>query len=105
MDVVHPHQNFYADDVLVHNRFVPSPCCFKGSTQVQLVSGEHKSIKDIEIGEEVLTYNVDTSEYETGEVTYTTQQNFQTMYQEMNQLGRRNGILVYKWKYRCPFYT
>jgi len=68
LDVVTPHQNFYANDVLVHNRFIPS-CCFQGSTQVQLGNGDHKAINEIEIGDVVRTYNVETSEYGSSTVT------------------------------------
>lgn len=59
---VEGNHNFYANEHLVHNR------CFVAGTEISLANGDVKNIEDVSIGEEVLTYNVDTKEIEAGEV-------------------------------------
>ena len=50
------NHNFYAEDFLAHNRFVP-PCCFAAGTQILLSNGDSKDIEDIVVGDEVMGWN------------------------------------------------
>jgi len=59
---VENNHNFYANKILVHNK------CFVGGTLVTLVNGETKVIENINVGEEVLTFNESTKETELGVV-------------------------------------
>jgi intein/homing endonuclease len=49
--VVENNHNFFANDLLVHNR------CFIAGTKITLSNGEYKNIEYIKVGDEVLTYN------------------------------------------------
>ena len=49
---VDSNHNFFANNVLVHNRF-----CFVAGTQITLEGGSKKNIEDIVIGDEVLSFN------------------------------------------------
>lgn len=53
---VKDNHNFYANDFLVHNRFVP-PCCFIAGTEIKLANGDSKNIEDIIVGDEVIGWN------------------------------------------------
>lgn len=55
------NHNFYANEYLVHNRG-----CFIAGTDILLSNGDNKNIEDIQIGEEVLTYNEKTNLTEPG---------------------------------------
>ena len=46
------NHNFFANNILVHNRF-----CFVAGTQITLEGGSKKNIEDIVIGDEVLSFN------------------------------------------------
>jgi intein/homing endonuclease len=46
------NHNFFANNVLVHNRY-----CFIAGTKITLENGDIKNIEDIEVGDIVLTYN------------------------------------------------
>jgi hypothetical protein len=46
------NHNFFANNVLVHNRF-----CFVAGTKITLEGGSKKNIEDIVIGDEVLSFN------------------------------------------------
>ena len=46
------NHNFFANNVLVHNRY-----CFIAGTKITLENGDTKNIEDIEVGDIVLTYN------------------------------------------------
>ena len=46
------NHNFFANNVLVHNRF-----CFVAGTQITLEGGSKKNIEDIVVGDEVLSFN------------------------------------------------
>lgn len=46
------NHNYFANNVLVHNRF-----CFVAGTQITLEGGSKKNIEDIVIGDEVLSFN------------------------------------------------
>ena len=59
---VDTNHNFYANEFLVHNR------CFVAGTEILLANGDVKNIEDIEVGEEVLTFNLDTNSTEAGQV-------------------------------------
>ncbi len=57
---VEAHHNYYANDVLVHNR------CFPAGTKITLDDNSLKNIEDVIIGENVLTYNEETGFNESG---------------------------------------
>lgn len=61
---VTPHNNFLADDVLVHNK----GGCFTAGSMVTMSDGSERRIEEVAIGDEVLTYNELTEEQEPGEV-------------------------------------
>lgn len=61
-DVVDNH-NFYANDMLVHNR------CFVAGTKVSMADGSFKNIEDVAVSESVQSYNWNTNEYEFKTVT------------------------------------
>lgn len=67
LEGVADNHNFFADNFLAHNRWVP--CCFKGTTNVQMQDGTQKQIKDIEIGDIVYSYHTEFSEKIDSEVT------------------------------------
>lgn len=46
------NHNFFANNVLVHNRF-----CFVAGTQITMADGTEKSIEDVVVGDEVLSFN------------------------------------------------
>lgn len=58
--VVENNHNFFANNLLVHNR------CFVAGTKITLPDGEYKNIEDVVVGEKVLTYNESTGETELG---------------------------------------
>jgi hypothetical protein len=53
---VEKYHNYYANDVLSHNR-APIVSCFTSETKVTMEDGTFKNIVDIEIGDYVLSYN------------------------------------------------
>lgn len=57
---VKDNSNFFANQLLVHNR------CFIAGTEITLGNGDVKNIEDVTIEEEVLTYNEQTGNTETG---------------------------------------
>lgn len=59
---VENNHNFYANKVLVHNK------CFVSGTLVTLSNGDNKVIENINVGEEVLTFNEFTQQLESGVV-------------------------------------
>ena len=59
---VEANHNFFANELLVHNR------CFIAGTEITLANGDVKNIEDVAVGEEVLTYNEDKKETEAGVV-------------------------------------
>lgn len=61
-DIENNH-NFFANNVLVHNRF-----CFVAGTEITLQNGEIKNIEEIEVGDFVLSYNEKTNEQEYNKV-------------------------------------
>jgi intein/homing endonuclease len=63
---VEKYHNYYANDVLSHNR-APVVSCFTADTKVTMEDGSFKNIVDIEIGDYVLSYK--NGEYVRGVVT------------------------------------
>lgn len=57
LDKIEHNHNFYANDVLVHNRFGGPGCCFVEGTEISLANDDVKNIEDIVVGDEVLSYN------------------------------------------------
>jgi intein/homing endonuclease len=53
-DIENNH-NFFANNILVHNRF-----CFIAGTQITMADGSFKNIEDVQIGDEVITLNEET---------------------------------------------
>ena len=53
-DIENNH-NFFANNVLVHNRF-----CFISGTQITMADGSLKNIEEVQIGDEVITLNEET---------------------------------------------
>ena len=49
------NHNFFANNVLVHNRF-----CFVAGTQITMGDGSFKNIEEVQIGDEVITLNEET---------------------------------------------
>lgn len=49
------NHNFFANNVLVHNRF-----CFVAGTKITMVDGSFKNIEEVQIGDEVITLNEET---------------------------------------------
>ena len=57
LDKIEHNHNFYANDVLVHNRFGGPGCCFVEGTEISLANDDVKNIEDVVVGDEVLSYN------------------------------------------------
>ena len=55
---VSPAHTFFANDILVHNK------CFVAGTEITLGDGTTTAVENIEPGKTVMTYNIDTSSYE-----------------------------------------
>lgn len=58
------NHNFFANNILVHNRF-----CFVEGTEITLENGEIKKIEDIEVGDIVLSFNEEKNINEYNKVT------------------------------------
>ncbi len=58
------NHNFFANNILVHNRF-----CFVAGTEITLENGEIKNIENIEVGDIVLSFNEQTGLQEYNKVT------------------------------------
>ena len=63
------HHNYFADGFLAHNKTIigppgqpPTTSCFTGDTRITMSDGAVKHIKDVEVGDEVLGYDTNTSE-------------------------------------------
>jgi hypothetical protein len=44
-------------------------CCFAGDTLISMADGSNKTIETIQVGDQILSYNPDTGEHETNEVS------------------------------------
>ena len=70
---VQDNHNFYANDLLVHNRL--NPTCFLAGTEISLSNGDIKNIEDVIVGDVVESYiqsihkNETIGRYESGIVT------------------------------------
>jgi intein/homing endonuclease len=62
---IEKNHNFFANNILVHNRF-----CFVAGTLITLENGEVKKIEDIEIDDVVLSFNEKTRQQEFNKVTH-----------------------------------
>jgi len=60
---VSTYDNFFADELLAHNK-----CCFAAGTPVTMADGSTKPIEDVNVGDFVMTYNLDSGELESSEV-------------------------------------
>lgn len=76
-------------------------CCFVPGTQVLMSSGEFKSIENIAIGEEVVSYNIDTGEMYNVIVIKTIENKHST---EMAEIIFDNGMTLAMTDYH-PIYT
>ena len=63
VNVVEQNHNFFANEFLVHNRR-----CFVGDTKITMAGGYVKDIKDVKVGDKVLSLNETTLELESKEV-------------------------------------
>lgn len=62
---VNSTNNYFAEDILVHNYSLVFNC-FTAGTKITLSNGDYKNIEDVLIGEEVLTFNEKTKLNEIG---------------------------------------
>ena len=68
LEVESEHHNYFANDCLVHNKTIiqppppPTTSCFTGDTRITMSDGSVKHIKDVDVGDEVLGYDTNTSE-------------------------------------------
>ena len=64
---VEDNHNYFAQSVLIHNGpVIPCIllCCVDGETDITMADGTTKKAKDIKVGDEVLSYNDETKQYE-----------------------------------------
>ena len=62
---VKDNQNYFAQSVLIHNaKICVKLCCVDGETDITMADGSTKKAKDISVGDEVLSYNQETKQYE-----------------------------------------
>ena len=60
---VETHHNYFANDVLVHNKF-----CFMPDQVINMGEGNYKRIDEIELGESVLVFDEENDEFKEGKV-------------------------------------
>ena len=61
------NHNYFAQSVLIHNgpvRPCLMICCVDGETNITMADGTTKKAKDVVVGDEVLSYNYETKQYE-----------------------------------------
>lgn len=61
------NHNYFAQSVLIHNGpIIPCQllCCVDGETNITMADGTTKKAKDVVVGDEVLSYNDETKQYE-----------------------------------------
>ena len=59
------NHNYFAQSILVHNKPCQIlPCCVDGETNITMADGTTKKAKDVVVGDEVLSYNDETKQYE-----------------------------------------
>ena len=64
---VENNHNYFAQSVLIHNGPVKPCfmiCCVDGETNITMADGTTKKAKDVVVGDEVLSYNDETKQYE-----------------------------------------
>jgi len=64
LKTIQDNHNFYANNVLVHNR----ACCFAAGTQISLSNNDTKNIEDIIIGDDVVGWDSEKGERTIGNV-------------------------------------
>ena len=58
------NHNYFAQGVLVHNKMCALPCCVDGETEITMADGTTKKAKDVQIGDEVMSFNELTKTFE-----------------------------------------
>ena len=58
------NHNYFVQSVLVHNKPCVFACCVDGETNITMADGTTKKAKDVVVGDEVLSYNDETKQYE-----------------------------------------
>jgi intein/homing endonuclease len=87
--------NYFANDVLVHNRF-----CFAEGTLIQMSDGSSKKIEEIEVGNLVISYNESTKLNETQTVINT----FKPIHDDLVKYYFENGNTI-TCTHDHPFYV
>ena len=93
-DIENNH-NFFANNVLVHNRF-----CFIAGTQITMADGSFKNIEEVQIGDEVITLNEETKLNEVKKVINTKS----PIHNDLVKYTLSNGIEVTS-TFDHPFYV
>jgi hypothetical protein len=89
-------ENYFAEGILVHNK----PPCFAGDTQIRTPEGS-VAIKDLKIGDVVLSYNEQTKELETTKVTETTEHltdNYLIINKNLKVTSNHRMLINGKWQ-------
>lgn len=58
------NHNYFAQGVLVHNKICALPCCVDCETEITMANGTTKKAKDVQIGDEVMSFNELTKTFE-----------------------------------------
>ena len=58
------NHNYFAQGVLLHNKMCALPCCVDGETEITMANGTTKKAKDVQIGDEVMSFNELTKTFE-----------------------------------------
>lgn len=58
------NHNYFAQGVLVHNKICALPCCVDAETEITMANGTTKKAKDVQIGDEVMSFNELTKTFE-----------------------------------------
>ena len=58
------NHNYFAQGVLVHNKMCALPCCVDGETEITMANGTTKKAKDVQIGDEIMSFNELTKTFE-----------------------------------------
>ena len=93
-DIENNH-NFFANNVLVHNRF-----CFIAGTQITMADGSFKNIEEVQIGDEVITLNEETKLNEVKKVINTKS----PIHNDLVKYTLSNGVEVTS-TFDHPFYV
>jgi intein/homing endonuclease len=93
-DIENNH-NFFANNVLVHNRF-----CFIAGTQITMADGSFKNIEEVQIGDEVISLNEETKLNEVKKVINTKS----PIHNDLVKYTLSNGVEVTS-TFDHPFYV